>query len=284
MGLRFLIVDSFVINFILMKKYFVLYIVVCACFVKTSVAQIKINEPLVQKSPLLQIPMVHITPVSSRFVPVHIDSVKPFVVSLNPIVFGDHENAACAHFKNFKATLELNADRANDVTANLQWHTKYAFYATGFNIERSLGDSLHFSTINFAAASEGGSFKKNYHLPDHNNYNGVSYYRIKQLNRDSEFAYSNVVAIKGHDAILLSLYPVPASDRIWIDVAPKQSGNLSVIVYDPAGRMVQQQSVSCTENRHAIQSLDISKLAAGVYQLKILMPDKSFLNGKFIKQ
>ena len=122
-----------------MKKYFVLCLVVFACFAETSFAQIKMNNPTVQKKPLLQIPMVHITPVSSLFVPVHIDTVKPFVVSLNPIVFGEHESTICAYFKSLKSALVLNAERANDVTANLQWQTKYAFYATGLILKDHWG-------------------------------------------------------------------------------------------------------------------------------------------------
>ncbi len=267
-----------------MKKYFVLYVVVFACFAETSFAQMKMNNPLAQKKPLLQIPMVHITPVSSLFIPLHIDTVKPFVVSLNPIVFGNHENAACDYFKHLKPTLVLKAELANNVTANMQWQTKYAFYATGFNIERSLGDSLHFSTINFAAASQGGSFKKNYHLPDYNDYSGLTFYRIKQRNGDTGFIYSNIVAIKGYEAVPFKIYPVPASNRVWINITPKQSGNLAITVYDLNGKIIQEQSTSCTKNSSTEKSIDISKLAAGLYQVRILMPDKTFLTGKFIKE
>ena len=152
------------------KKYLFLYAVVFACFAETSFAQLDIIKPPAQNKPLLQIPMVHITPVSSLFVPVHIDTLKPFVTTLPPITFGVHENAACAYFKKLKATLVLKAERANDVTSNLSWETKYAFYATGFDIEKSLGDSLHFLPVNFAEASKATNFKKNYLLPDYDDF------------------------------------------------------------------------------------------------------------------
>lgn len=278
-----LIVDSFV-NFVQMKKYFVLYIIaVFACFAKTAIAQMHINNPLAQKKPLLQIPMVHITPVSSLFVPVHIDTIRPFVASLNPIVFGKHESSACDYFKHLKPTLLLNAKRANNVTANVQWQTKYAFYATGFNIERSLGDSLHFATVNFTTASKGGSFKKNYHLPDHNDYGGISFYRIKQRNGDTGFIYSNIVAINGVEVLPFSMYPNPASNKVWIDLAPEQGGNFAIEVYDLSGKLIQQQSIFCTQNMRVVQSINISKFTAGLYHVKILLPDKSFLTAKFIK-
>jgi len=267
-----------------MKKYFVVQIVLFACIAQTALAQMSINNPPAQKSSVLQIPMVHITPVSSQFVPVHIDLIKPFTVSLNPIVFGKHENAACARFKKLKATLILKAERANDITANLQWATKYAFYATGFNIERSLGDSLHFSTVNFAAASKGGSFKKNYHLPDYNDFSGLSFYRVKQRNGDTGFIYSNIVSIKGYEAVPFKIYPIPAANRVWINITPKQSGNLSILVYDLAGKLIQQQSVVCTGNSPFQQSIDVSALATGLYQVQILMPDKTSVTGKFMKK
>ena len=267
-----------------MKKYFVLCVVVLACCAGNSDAQLTMNNPLAQKKPLLQIPAVHITPVSSRFVPVHIDTVKPFFVSLSPIVFRKQENAACLQLKKRKATLVLNVERANDALANLLWQTKYAFYATGFNIERSLGDSLHFSTISTAAASEETSFKINYRLPDYNDYSGFSFYRIKQLNGDTGFVYSNIVAIKGVETLPFKVYPNPASNRLWIDIASKQSGKFAIVVYDPAGKIMRQQFAFCEEYMHIEKSIDISNLAAGSYQVKVLQPDKTFVTGKFIKK
>lgn len=268
----------------MLKKYLFLYAWLLTCFAETSFAQLQVGKPLAKKESFLQVPMVHITPVESLFVPVHIDTIKSFSVSLKPIVFAKNENAACDHFKNLKATLVLSAERANDVMANLQWETKYAFYATSFTIESSLGDSLHFVTVNSALVSKATSFKINYHLPDRNDYSGLSFYRIKQHNGDTGFVYSNIVSIKGYDAIPFKIYPIPASDKVWIDILPKQSGKLAILVYDPTGKIAQQQSFPCTKNMHVTQGINISKLAAGVYQLKICMPDKSFLNGKFIKE
>ena len=126
--------------------------------------------------------------------------------------------------------------------------------------------------------------KKNYHLPDYNNFSGLSFYRVKQRNGDTGFIYSNIVSIKGHEAIPFKIYPVPASEKVWINITPKQSGNLSIMVCDLAGKIIQQQYTTCTGNRSTENSINISKLAAGLYQVRILMPDKTSLAGKFIKE
>lgn len=268
-----------------MKRYFILCFVLLACFASTSLAQIKLNNPLAHKEPVLQIPMVHITPVSSLFVPVHINTIKPFVVSLNPIVFGKREeSAACLRFKGLKSTLVLNAERENDVTANLSWQTKYAFYATGFIVERSFGDSLHFSTVKFSRASTGTSFKKNYHLPDYNDYGGLTFYRIRQRNGDTGFIYSNIVSIKGLEAVPFKIYPVPATNTVTIKITPKQSGSLAITVYDLDGKIIHQQYTTCTQNSTAEKRIDVSKFAPGLYQVRVLMPGNTLLSGKFIKQ
>jgi len=267
-----------------MKNYFALAVAVFTCFAQTCFAQWKAGNPPAQKQPLLQVQMVHITPVSSLFVPVHIDTVKPFTVSLPPIIYGNHESAACAQFKKLKATLVLNAVRANDITASLQWDTKYAFYATGFDVERSLGDSLHFLPVHFTAASAATSFKKKYHLPDYNNYSGLSFYRIKQRNGDSAFIYSNIVSVKGLQPLPFKIYPVPAHDKVFIHLIPEQSGYLTIMVCDLAGKIIQQQTTSCTQKAPVETGIDISKLAASLYQVRIVMPDKTILSGNFVKQ
>jgi hypothetical protein len=267
-----------------MKKYSFLYILLFACYAKTSFAQLQVNKQFNKKEPFLHIQMVHITPVESLFMPVHIDTLKRFAVSLKPIVFEKQENAACAHFKSLKETLVLSAERASNIMANLQWETKYAFYATGFTIESSLGDSLHFVTVNSVPVSNATSFKINYHLPNHNDYSGLSFYRIKQHNGNTSFVYSNIVSIKGYDITPFKIYPIPASNKVWIDVVPNQSGNLTIVVYDLTGKITERQFFSCTANMHVTPGINISKLAPGVYQLKVFMPDKSFLTGEFIKQ
>jgi DNA-binding beta-propeller fold protein YncE len=46
----------------------------------------------------------------------------------------------------------LQGERANDQEVGLQWKTTHAFYSNAFDVERSLGDSLHFEKVNFVWA------------------------------------------------------------------------------------------------------------------------------------
>jgi hypothetical protein len=267
-----------------MKKYLFFCIPALVILSQNTEAQLQVPKLPAQKKAEMPFPFPAVQSVEKKIIPVHIDLIKPTVVTLNTAELINKTKANCSMLKALKPTLTLKAERANNLAVNLQWETKYAFKASGFSIERSPADTFHFATVNFALASAKTDFKKNYHLPDYNDYSGISFYRIKQLNRDTTYLYSNIVSVKGYDALPFRIYPNPVSDRLWIEITAKQSGNASIMIYDGTSKTLRQQSTACTENRLTVQSIDVSKLAAGLYQVRILLPDKTFLTGKFIKE
>ena len=269
-----------------MKKYLLLYIPLLVCIVQTAFAQIQISKTSARTEMRMPFPNKLVIPASAKIVPAHIPDIKkPFVVSLdNARAFVNNARAACPALKSPAPTLVLNAKRANNFTANLQWETKYALKASGFNIERSLADSLHFVTVNFAEVKGGTALKKNYQLPDHNNYRVVSFYRIKQLNNDTGFVYSNIVSVPGYDAARFRIYPNPASTNILVEMTVRLNGNADITLYDASGKLIRQEPVNFTKDAITVKSLNVGKLAAGVYQVKIRLPDNTLLAGNFIKQ
>lgn len=269
-----------------MKKYLPLYIAMLICICETTFAQLKINNASAQKVQLA-LPVVHITPVSTMIKQVQVPGIKkPFIVSVNNVQeWTEKIRAQCPLFKSPVASLTLKAERTNNFNANLKWETKYAFKAKGFNIERSLGDSLHFSAVNFALANTGGATKKNYQLNDNNNYDAVSFYRIKELNSDTGYLYSNIVLVNGYDLQAFIIYPNPVSSgKVFIEAIAKLNGNATIILYDASGKIIDQQSVNCIKSATIQKSFNADQLVSGIYQVKIVMPDKTFIAGKFIKE
>lgn len=266
-----------------MKKYFLLNVFLLAVGSLTSFAQLNVSKTSADEFNG-QVQMVQIKSVSSNFVPVHINLLKPFAVSLDRKILENLQLTACDRFKNITPTLKLQAERVSEANAKLQWQTKYAFYATGFQIERSIGDLLHFATVRFENVTKTTAFKINYQLPDYNEFKERTFYRIKQLNNKGSFVYSNIVCIKGSLPASFKIYPIPASNTIFIEMGNKQNGTAVIVMYDLAGRFILQQSFAVNKSSRNLQSIDISRFSAGSYTVKILMPDKSFLLGKFIKK
>src|SRR5256885_2959192 len=212
----------------------------------------------------MSLPVVHITPVSIKQVQVP-EIKKPFVVSVNNVQeWAAKMRAQCPLVKSPVPTLTLKAERTNNFNADLQWETKNAFKAKGFNIERSLADTSHFVFVNFALASASSNIKKDYKLPDRNDYSGISFYRIKQVNSDSNYSYSNIVLVKGYDSQLFTIYPNPVtSGKVRIETTAKSNGIALITLYDPLGKIIDQQSVNCTKNGTIQKSFDIANLASG---------------------
>lgn len=185
-------------------------------------------------------------------------------------------------FLKYKPTLQLQGERMNNEKVGLKWETTNGFDNWAFDVTRSLGDTLHFEKINFVWADERVSIKEKYRMPDDNNYNEVSYYRLKLLLNDGRFVYSNIAAVKGYDKFFFALYPNPASHKLKINLSTKEDGNAGITVYDASGKMVQQQSSFVTKGND-VKEIDVSKFSPGSYTVKMILPDRQIRTGKFVK-
>ena len=74
----------------------------------------------------------------------------------------------------------------------------------------------------------------------------------------------------------ITLYPVPAQNRLSIDISGNTLQSSSILIYDLHGRLVKQQSTTGNNN-----SINISDLANGTYVLKLSTANKH-LSRQFI--
>lgn len=182
---------------------------------------------------------------------------------------------------NLKSTLLLTGERANNELVGLQWKTTNTFSSNSFDVERSLGDSLHFEKVNFVWA-QGSKIKEKYKLPDNNDFNEWSYYRIKMLLMDGSATYSNIAKVKGYDKFIFSIYPNPTSSGVLVMLSSSVAGIGKFSIIDAEGKTVKQYSSSVAEGLNR-KDIDISQLAAGVYLMTVVLPDKQTRLKKIIK-
>lgn len=140
----------------------------------------------------------------------------------------------------------------------LSWQTASESNNFGFDIERknSEGD---FVKIGFVGAGINSNQKQNYIFTDYAPLNGDNYYRLKQLDNDGWFAYSNIVGIKSIFAKSnVFAYPNPAQNKI---ILQGLVGNTDVVIAYSQGVVVKTVSVTDAKN----VSVDISNFPAGIY-------------------
>jgi hypothetical protein len=181
--------------------------------------------------------------------------------------------------------LSFAANKVNN-NADLRWAVSNETNLTShYNVERST-DAVNFAPImEVPAQSQNGA--ANYNLLDEgiNKLNAnVIYYRIKQVDTDGKFVYSDVRFIKVNNKTgFITANPNPVIDitNLRIDVAEAQNATLQLL--DANGKQILTESLQLNKGLNTKQ-FDMSPLAAGVYILKVVTTSDNVLTQKIVKQ
>jgi hypothetical protein len=152
----------------------------------------------------------------------------------------------------------------------LLWSTASEINNRGFEIERSFNDDNNFVTIGFVDG-KGSSTEINYYsFNDNPQLSGVNQicYRLKQVDFDGTFSYSNIVNVSYDvpaEFVLNQNYPNPFNPATTISYFVPKESFVSIKVYDFLGREV-TTLVSETKSTGSYElSFDGSGLPSGTY-------------------
>lgn len=129
----------------------------------------------------------------------------------------------------FSATAEKNA-------VELNWSTATEKNSRNFVVQRS-ANGIQFDDLATVAAGGNSSQNSNYNFTDHAPLAGISYYRLKQRDRNGESKLSNLVSVNMNNADLV-LYPNPVSARLCVKGSGAEAGPVSLQVYDSKGQLL----------------------------------------------
>lgn len=157
-------------------------------------------------------------------------------------------------------------------SVQVKWQTIRQINTAYFIIERS-GDGRNFTTIGRKPASVRSILvTESYSFIDLQPLNPINFYRLKIVNADGSFTYSQVVAIKINDNSLLRIFPNPANDKFYVQVAGiNENGTLQIT--DANGRQLRTEKVQL--NVTSSFSIDIKYIPRGSYYLQVITKDKT---------
>ena len=144
---------------------------------------------------------------------------------------------------------------------DLHWSTATETNNSHFEVERSI-DGQSYETISAELSGAGNSsFENHYDYLDKKPASSLNYYRIKQVDFDGQFEYSDVISCAYSKAVdAIKLYPNPAVDLVTVSTSIDES----VVVIDASGKPVYQAQLVANE-KHTIQ---VSGFPRGVYFVK----------------
>ncbi len=116
----------------------------------------------------------------------------------------------------------------------LNWQTATELNNQGFEIERRT-ESSEFRTIAFVEGAGTVTETRNYSYIDKTADQGINYYRLKQVDFDGTFAYSDEVEVDAAGPLSFNLdqnYPNPFNPTTNIKFSVPESGNVKLSVYN----------------------------------------------------
>ena len=170
----------------------------------------------------------------------------------------------------------------------LEWQTASELNNLGFEIERKLKSNENGSewvTIGFKEGKGTTTEPQNYLFVDENPLNGIQYYRLKQIDYNGQFEYSDLVEINFNTINNYSLeqnYPNPfnPSTKIHFVIAStaKQSQLVTLKVYDVLGNEVATLVDEYKPAGSYEINFDASSRASGIYYYQL--KSESFIETK----
>ena len=152
-------------------------------------------------------------------------------------------------------------------TTLLTWQTATETHNYGFEIQRSK-DGTTWQKIGWQDGQGDSQTAHDYTHTDENPLSGTSYYRLKQIDFDGAFSYSDIVKVD-YASSGISIYPNPVKNTLHIaDLNDNTIQNITI--FDQMGRQILLQN-----------TLDVSALSSGVYIIQVVL-DSGVFSDRFI--
>jgi hypothetical protein len=158
----------------------------------------------------------------------------------------------------------------------LSWQTTQEESTSSFDIQRS-PDGINWNSIGSVLAQGNSGFVTNYSFHDLFPIGLVDYYRLKSINQDGTFSYSDVEIISISPSASFRIFPNPAKD--YLNIVLGCVSNKSVIrLFNLRGQTVFTQQPNSESG--STFSIPVQNLTQGIYMLQVLDSDGSRYTGK----
>jgi hypothetical protein len=192
--------------------------------------------------------------------------------------YTDYSNAFySSSINNVPLPVELSSFKAqntlNDITLN--WETKTEFNSAKFEIERK-SLNTDWNNIGYISASGNSNKAKQYTYTDKKLNSGKYSYRLKMVDRDGNFRYSDLINIEiaaPKEFFLSQNYPNPFNPSTKIDYQLPLDSRVTIELYNIVGQKVDE--LINKEQTAGYYSIELNtKMASGVYIYRMVSNDK----------
>jgi len=162
----------------------------------------------------------------------------------------------------------------NTVEGNLlNWTTTAEVSNAYFAVEKTV-TGKDFKEIGKILGAGNSAVTNHYKFLDTSYPKGMSYYRLKQVDKNGQFAYSRIVSIDAKHSRELKFFPNPVESVLTMELPDTETKSVHVQVINGAGQEVfSKQKVNVNKGN---LELDIAKLPTGIYQVILSGENKKY--------
>jgi hypothetical protein len=148
---------------------------------------------------------------------------------------------------------------------SITWKTVQEQNSNHFDVEKSV-DGIRWTVIGRVPAAGNSNSEKTYSYTD-NDPQQNNNYRIAQYDIGGRIQYSNIARTSCSLADIFTIWPNPAHDIVFIDIASNSRSQAVVKVFDGKGSLVRVQKAEILPGNNQLR-VNVGSLASGIYSLQ----------------
>jgi len=205
---------------------------------------------------------------SGIFIPAATDDLSDGIVTFSNVNLNNNDSFTLGTLNIIQTPLpvtllNLTASLTAEQQVAVHWQTVTEKNSAYFVVERSNNATAWTATDTITAA--GNSNKRiSYSALDRKPLGGQVYYRIRSVDFDGTFEYSDIVAIRV--PIVFGLYPNPATNEVYIETDQAVNAGLPLLLGNTQGLFQEVYAEQVTDHK---LRLDTSAFEPGIYLIKI---------------
>ncbi len=161
----------------------------------------------------------------------------------------------------------------------LEWVTETEEDNDHFVVEHS-ADGRDFEAIGSLPGAGTTTETQYYNLKHTRALRGDNYYRLKQVDTDGSFEYSEVIVVNIQSTDLFTVRPTQADDEVHVEFYDYYDKDIELEIYDVLGRKRMDELLPA--GRNAL-SIDVRKLDTGHYFIRMKVQGEDYFTRRFLK-
>ena len=145
----------------------------------------------------------------------------------------------------------------------LYWSSASEINVSGYEIQRS-NNARDWDAFQFVPANNRPS---RYQEWDTKPFIGYTYYRLKIIDQDGSFSYSNIIDVQREHVPVSVLYPNPGTGQIHFEFNTSANRNIEIVVLDFLGRVIHQESIHSQVDGISTTTIELKDFPPGTYYL-----------------